>query len=206
LEEQPAREVVLKAFAIGRFETTFDEYARFARARGRPLPDDAGFGRGNRPVINVSWEDAQAYVRWLSLETSQHYRLPSEAEWEYAARGGSKTRYWWGFAPKTRQAICFVCGTRWDNRSTAPVGSLAANAFGLYDTSGNVMEWVQDCFHRNYDGAPRDGSPWLKGDCSQRMVRGGAFNKPVSSARSTARFQLPVDARFNMLGFRVVRD
>jgi len=205
-EEQPARERVLGAFYIGRYEITFDEYARFARASGQPLPDDAGFGRGQRPVINVSWEDAQDYVRWLSSETRQRYHLSSEAEWEYAARGGSRTRYWWGFAPQAGRAVCFACGTRWVNRSTAPVGSLKANAFGLYDTSGNVMEWVQDCYHKDYQGAPSDGSPWLGGDCGQHMVRGGAFNKPASSARSNARYQLPTNARLNMLGFRVVRD
>lgn len=204
--EQPLHEVRLKAFYIGRHEITFNDYDRFARATRHPLPNDAGFGRGNRPVINVSWNDAQDYVRWLSSETRQRYRLPSEAEWEYAARGGSASRYWWGFAPQAQRAICFACGTPWDNRSTAPVGSLRANAFGLYDTSGNVMEWVQDCHHINYQNAPSDGSPWLGDDCNQHMVRGGAFNKPISSARSNARFHLATAVRLNMLGFRVARD
>jgi len=205
-EEQPAHELALGAFHIGRYEVTFDEYDRFARASGRPLPDDGGFGRGKRPVINVSWDDVQDYLRWLSSETQQSYRLPSEAEWEYAARGGSTTRYWWGFSSQMGRAVCFACGTPWDNRSTAPVGSLKANAFGLYDTSGNVMEWVQDCYHQDYRGAPNDGNPWLGGDCNQRMARGGAFNKPMNSARSTARYPLPTDTRLNMLGFRVLRN
>jgi len=205
-DEQPSHQVAVKPFAIGRHEVTFAEYDRFARATGRALPDDAGWGRGRRPVINVSWDDASAYARWLSAQTGETYRLPTEAEWEYAARGGASDRYWWGFSPESGRAVCFDCGTRWDNRSTAEVGSLEPNPFGLHDTAGNVMEWVQDCSNRDYRGAPVDGSAWLSGDCSQRMVRGGAYNKPIGSLRSAARSRLPQESRFGMLGFRLARD
>ena len=205
-ESQPFHQVTIQAFYIARYETSFDEYDRFARATGRPLSDDAGFGRGNHPVINVAWGDAQAYVQWLSSETGHHYYLPSEAQWEYAARGGTNMYYWWGDMNQQGQAVCFSCGTPWDMVSTAPVGSLKPNPFGLYDTAGNVMEWVQDCYNEDYTGAPNDGSPWMTGDCTQHMVRGGAFNKPMSAAHSAARFKLPTEGTFNMLGFRVARD
>lgn len=204
--EQPFHAVNINTFFIAKYETTFEEYDTFANATGRALPDDAGFGRANRPVININWEDAQDYVKWLSSETGQHYYLPSEAQWEYAAKGGSVTRYWWGNTVQKGQAICFACGTEWDSRSTAPVGSLKPNAFGLYDTAGNVMEWLQDCYNIDYTNAPKDGSPWLTGDCSQHSVRSGAFNKPMSMTRNTARFKLPIESRFNMLGMRVARD
>ena len=147
-----------------------------------------------------------AYTRWLSEQTEKSYHLPTEAEWEYAARSGSAALYWWGSSPGSGRAVCFNCGSEWDNRRTARVGSLAANSYGLHDTAGNVMEWVADCYNPNYKGAPEDGGAWLSGDCGQRMVRGGAFNKPSTSLRSAARYQLPRDARFNMLGFRVVRE
>ncbi len=206
LDEQPTREVSVAPFSIGRYEVSFDEYDRFARATGRSLPDDGGWGRGARPVINVSWDDARAYARWLSGQTGANYRLPSEAEWEYAARGGTSARYWWGYAGDNGRAVCFDCGSSWDNLSTAPVGSLEPNPFTLYDTAGNAMEWVEDCSNRDYRGAPVDGGPWLSGDCGQRMVRGGAFSKPLSTLRSAARSRLPKQSRFNMLGFRLARD
>ncbi len=205
-EERPAHQVQLKPYAIGRYEVTFEEYDRFARATGRPLPGDEGRGRGKRPVVNVSWDDAMDYTRWLSQQTGKKYRLPSEAEWEHAARGGSSSRYWWGYEGERGHAVCLGCGSRWDNRETAPVGSLAANPYGLHDTAGNVMEWVYDCYNLNYQAAPSDGTAWLSGDCAQRMVRGGAYNKPLSSLRSSARYRLPQDARFGMLGFRIVRQ
>lgn len=205
-DEQPAHRARVEPFLIGRYEITFAQYERFARASGRPVPDDAGWGRGDRPAINVSWADAKAYTGWLSRQTGKNYRLPTEAEWEYAARGGGSHRFWWGYVPETGRAVCFDCGSRWDNRSTAPVGSLAANPYGLYDIAGNVMEWVEDCYNEDYTGAPADGRAWLAGDCARRMARGGAYNKPIASLRSTARFQLPRDAGFDMVGFRVARD
>ena len=119
-------------------------------------------GRGRQPVINVTWDDAQRYVAWLSKMTGKPYRLLSEAEWEYAARAGTQTAYSWGDEIGKGNANCNGCGSQWDNKQTAPVGSFAPNAFGLYDMHGNVWEWVEDCFHDNYNGAPEDGSAWMQ--------------------------------------------
>jgi formylglycine-generating enzyme required for sulfatase activity len=158
-DEQPVHEVHIRGrIAVSRYEITFDQYDAFAKAAGRDLPDDEGWGRGRRPVVRVSWDDAVAYARWLSQQTGKHYRLPSEAEWEYAARAGTETTYWWGNEIKQGLANCIGCGSRWDNQQTAPVGSFKPNPFGLYDTAGNVSEWVQDCWHDSYQGAPSDGS------------------------------------------------
>ncbi len=202
----PEREVQVAAFGIGTQEVTFDQYDRFARATGRRLPDDFGWGRGDRPVVGVSWSDVQAYVDWLSRQTGQRYRLPSEAEWEYAARGGGRGSYWWGFGLEPGRAACFDCGSQWDSRSTAPVGSFPPSAYGLHDTAGNVMEWVADCYHPSYEGAPADGRARLDGDCRLRVARGGAFNKPSASMRAYVRTKLDPETRLNNLGFRVARD
>ncbi len=205
-DEQPEHQVTVGSFLIGTNEVTFADYDRFVRAAGRRFPDDFGWGRGRRPVVDVSWEDAQAYAQWLSRQTGQRYRLPSEAEWEYAARGGTKSAYWWGYAPEAARALCFDCGTTWDARSTAPVGSFEPNPFGLYDTAGNALEWTADCYRPSYDRAPTDGSAWNQEPCQARVARGGAFNKPAKSMRSPARTQFAPDTRINMLGFRLARD
>ncbi len=205
-EEQPVHEVTLKSFSIGRYEVTFRDYELFAAATDRPLPDDLGWGQGPRPVINVSWEDARAYTEWLSEQTGHRYRLPSEAEWEYAASAGTESPYWWGTELGTGNANCFNCGSQWDGSSTAPVGRFKPNPFGLYNTAGNVMEWVDDCYHSSYDGAPADGSSWQEPGCTERVVRGGAFNKPGESLRVTRRGRHDADARLLVLGFRVVRE
>jgi formylglycine-generating enzyme required for sulfatase activity/CRP-like cAMP-binding protein/chromosome segregation ATPase len=205
-EEQPVHDVRLRSFSIGRYEVTFREYARFAAATGRGLPDDLGWGQGPRPVINVSWNDARAYTDWLSEQTGQRYRLPSEAEWEYAAAAGTDTPYWWGFDLGSGNANCFNCGSEWDGATTAPVGRFAANPFGLHNTAGNVMEWVEDCYHGSYEGAPTDGSSWQEPGCRERVVRGGAFNKPGVSLRVTRRGRHQVDTRLLVVGFRVVRE
>ncbi len=206
LEEQPAHRVEVKDFAIGKYEVTFDEYQRFARATGRSMPDGQDWGKGRRPVINVTQEDAVAYTRWLSRQSGQHYRLPTEAEWEYAAAGGTDSYYWWGYELGEGNANCFNCGSRWDEKSTAPVGSFKANPYGLHDMAGNVMEWVQDCHHPDYRGAPADGSAWLKPGCEDVVVRGGGFNKPEDTLRTTKRSRHHRSTRLPVLGFRVVRD
>ena len=126
-------------------------------------------------MINVSWEDAQSYVTWLSRETGESYRLPSESEWEYAARAGTATKYSWGNEIGVNRANCDGCGSRWDNQRTAPVGSFAPNGFGLYDMHGNVWEWVEDCWNGSYAGAPSDGGAWRSGDCAKRVLRGGSW-------------------------------
>ncbi len=206
-DERPEHRVRVRDFYIGRYEVTFAEYDRFARATGRRLPDDHGWGRGNRPVVDVSWEDAVAYTEWLSRQTGAHYRLPSEAEWEYAAAAGTHSFYWWGYDMGKNHANCFNCGSRWDGVQTAPVGSFAPNAYGLYDTAGNVAEWVEDCYRPSYEGAPTDGAAWQDGDkCEKRVLRGGAFNRPAANLQTTSRAAQPPTNRLPGAGFRVARD
>jgi formylglycine-generating enzyme required for sulfatase activity len=208
--EGPQREVTIAAFEMGKYEVTFDEYDVFAKATNRKLPDDSGgWGRGKQPVINVSWQDAQAYVQWLSAQTSKKYRLPTEAEWEYAARAGTTTRYWWGDDIGNNNAVCDGCGSQWDKKQTAPVGSFKSNAFGLYDTAGNMQEWVQDCWHDNYTNAPTDGSAWgnANGDnCSTRMTRGGSWYSNPQDLRSAYRSTFFHVGAGIVLGFRIARD
>ena len=175
--QQPVHEVELASFALGVYEVTFEEYDRFVQATGHRRPGDGGWGRGGRPVIDVSWEDAAAYVAWLSRETGESYRLPSESEWEYAARAGTTTRYSWGQDIGRNLANCDGCRSRWDDDQTAPAGSFAANGWGLHDMHGNVWEWVADCWHENYARAPRDGTAWTSGgNCGRRVLRGGSWN------------------------------
>jgi len=205
-DASPAHEVTLNGFLIGATEVTFEEYDLFARATGRRFPSDYGWGRGRRPVVDVSWSDVGAYAEWLSRQTGKSYRLPSESEWEYAASAGRRSSYWWGYDLEPGRAVCYDCGSRWDNRSSAPVGSFDPNPMGLYDTAGNVMEWVRDCYQPSYIGVPLDGLPRTQEDCGFRVARGGAFNKPGRSMRSTTRHHFAPDTRMNALGFRVARD
>lgn len=202
----PAHSVKVDPFMLAVHEVTFLEYDRFVRATGRELPSDQGWGRGTRPVVGLSWLEARDYAAWLSQQTGHRYRLPSEAEWEFAARAGTTTPFWWGQDVGTNRAVCFDCGSQWDNRSTAPVMSFPANPFGLYETAGNVMEWVADCYQARYQEAPDDGRALLTGDCSNRVARGGAFNKPAASMHVFVRARFASDTKLNMLGFRVARD
>ena len=180
-DEHPVHEVRVESFELGKYEVTFEEYDRFTAATGRDRADDEGWGRGRRPVINVSWEDAEAYTKWLSGQTGERYRLPSEAEWEYAARAGSVTKYSWGNEIGSNRANCRACGSQWDKKQTAPVGSFSPNGWGLHDLHGNVWEWVQDCWNGSYQGAPTNGSAWESGDCSLRGLRGGSWGSGLGS-------------------------
>jgi formylglycine-generating enzyme required for sulfatase activity/CRP-like cAMP-binding protein/rhodanese-related sulfurtransferase/chromosome segregation ATPase len=204
-EESPRHKITLQSFSISRYEVTFAEYDRFARATGRRLPYDETWGRGNRPVINVSWNDASDYVAWLSKQTGKSYRLPTEAEWEYAVRAGTDSRHWWESYDEAVHANCYDCGSEWDGRQSASVGSFPANKFGVHDMTGNVQEWTQDCYKAGYAGAPADGSALLELYCTQQVVRGGAYSSPLNSLRSAKRGQLDQDTRLDNLGFRVVR-
>lgn len=198
-----------RSFALGRYEVTFDEYDQFAKSINRMLPDDRDWGRGRRPVINVSWDDANAYVKWLSEQTQKRYRLPTEAEWEYAARAGAKAPYWWGEEPVRGLANCKGCGSQWDNKHTAPVGSFKSNGFELFDTAGNIWEWVEDCWHDNYNGAPSDGRPWKDetgGKCYQRVRRGGSWNSGPEFLRSSSRVWGDAVDRSSFIGFRLAQD
>jgi formylglycine-generating enzyme required for sulfatase activity/CRP-like cAMP-binding protein len=206
--ERPQHKVTIAApFAVSKFEVTFDEWdVCVTYGDCSPQILDNGFGRGRRPVINVSWYDAQRYVAWLSKMTGKSYRLLSEAEWEYAARAGTKTSYSWGDEIGRGKANCLGCGSEWDGKQTAPVGSFATNAFGLHDMHGNVSEWVEDCYHANYNGAPTNGSAWAAGgDCSSRMIRGGGWNISPVNLRSASRGRGTTFLQFNSLGFRVAR-
>jgi len=206
---RPVHTVRIQPFAIGKYEVTFEEYDTFAKAADRKLPYDGGFGRGKQPVIDVSWHDAVAYAEWLSRETGKHYRLPTEAEWEYATRAGTETMYWWGAELGSNRANCRLCGSQWDKKQAAPVGSFDANSFGLHDTAGNVAEWVQDCLQGNYEGAPTDGSAWLAADggvCDKRVFRGGSWRSMPVQARSASRVGFPPDGQGMFIGFRLAQE
>jgi formylglycine-generating enzyme required for sulfatase activity len=205
--EQPVHHVSIgKNFAMGRRDVTFAEWDRCVAQSGCKFsPPDQGWGRGDRPVTNVSWDDAKEFVAWLSKTTGKSYRLPTEPEWEYAARGGSTTPYWWGKDVGTGHAQCAECGGS-ENGRTAPAGSFRPNAFGLYDSAGNAAEWVEDCWNPTYRGAPNDGSAWTNGDCSLRVLRGGSFTDKAIAVRSSARFRYDEDVRYYANGFRVARD
>jgi len=194
---------ITRPFAIGRYPVTFDEYDRFCESTDRDKPNDNGWGRGNRPVIIVSWDDAQAYCAWLAEQTGQAYRLPTEAEWEYAARAGTETAYWWGDDIGVNRTNCADSGSPWSGKQTSPVDSFPANPFGLYDTSGNVWEWVQDRWHDNYQGAPKDGSAWESGDSSYQAYRGGSWYLHTGNVRCAFRYGNHPNYRYNGLGFRL---
>ena len=212
-DERPMHMVAVRSFAAGVYEVTFAEWDACVAGGGcgGRRPDDRGWGRGLRPVIDVSWNDAQLYVRWLSSRTGRRYRLLSELEWEYAARAGTTGPFHTGGTISTDQAnydgnFTYGDGVRGVYRErTVPVGSFPPNAFGLYDVHGNVWEWVQDCWNSSYQGAPIDGSAWKSGDCSDRVLRGGSwFNKP-RYLRSANRSRDFTGFRNNSCGFRVAR-
>ncbi|MBV8103182.1 MAG: SUMF1/EgtB/PvdO family nonheme iron enzyme [Hyphomicrobiales bacterium] len=209
-DEHPQHEVTIaRPFALAKFALTFDEWdACAARGGCRSDVSDNGWGRGRRPAINVTWDDAQAYVKWLSSVTGKPYRLLSEAEHEYAARAGSETKYPWGDDIKLdgqAMANCYGCGSQWDDKQTAPVGSFAANRFGLNDMVGNVSAWTEDCWNNSYKGAPTDGSPWTSDARSSRVVRGGSWIINPDSLRSANRNRASTVDRGSALGFRVAR-
>ena len=210
-DELPQHKVTIaKPFAVSKFDVTFAEWDACVAIGSCPQEgraSDGGWGRSTRPVIYVSWDDAQTYVAWLSKMTGKEYRLLTEAEWEYAARAGTHTAYFWGDEVGQGNANCKGCGGEWDGQQrTSPVGSFKPNAFGLYDMAGNVFQWVDDCFHENYDGAPSDGSAWIAEDCKSRTVRGGSWysDNPLV-LRSASRFGVAISDRFNDIGFRVAR-
>lgn len=199
--ESPQHEVIIrKPFAVGRFEVQFAEWdACVAHGGcGGHRPRDEGWGRGARPVINVSWNDAQAYVAWLKKKTHKAYRLLSEAEWEYAARAGTATAYSGGSGLTRKQA-------HYSTERTEEVGHYPANAFGLYDMQGNVWEWVEDCWNPNYGGAPQDGSARTTGDCVRHVVRGGSWVDLPWVLRLANRNAFGADYRGYLRGFRVAR-
>ena len=226
--EGPVHRVSIPArFAVGVYEVTHGEFGRFVSSTGRSMRNECqtledgeweyrsgrswrspGFSQTDlHPAVCVSWEDAQAYVAWLSGETGKAYRLLSESEWEYVARGGTTTRYHWGDAIGRNRANCGggLCGSRWDGESTSPAGVFGANAFGLHDVHGNVWEWVEDCRNESYAGAPRDGSAWMSGDCSFHILRGGSWVNNPRDLRAASRGRGVTGNRSYDVGFRVAR-
>jgi formylglycine-generating enzyme required for sulfatase activity len=193
--EAQHRVTIAAPFAVGKFDITFDQWGACVKDGGcdNYRPDDQHWGRGRRPIIDMSWENAKTYVNWLSRKTGKTYRLLSEAEWEYAARAGTTTAYSTGKTISPRQANYDGSGdgsgpSEANRQKTMPVGSFPANAFGLHDMHGNVSQWVEDCWHDDYTAtAPVDGSAWLDGDCSGRVLRGGSWADSEVELRSAAR-------------------
>jgi formylglycine-generating enzyme required for sulfatase activity len=205
--EKPVHAVTIaKPFMLGRKEVTFAEWDACADAGGcQARPSDRGLGRGDRPVTDVSWTDAKEYVAWLSRTTGKAYRLPTEAEWEYAARAGTATAYPWGATADKDRANCLGCTTQPLKHAVA-AGQFPANAWGLLDMPGNAAEWVEDCWTETYKGSPTDGSAMVKADCRERVLRGGSFNNDPRYLRSGARFKYDSDVRYFTNGLRVARD
>jgi formylglycine-generating enzyme required for sulfatase activity len=213
-DESPQHVVTFaRQFAVGRFALTFDEWDACVADGGcnRYKPSDQGWGRRRRPVINVSWDDAKAYVAWLSRKTGKTYRLLSEAEREYVTRAGTTTPFWWGSSISMSQAnyngnYAYGGGAKGEYRAkTLPVDTFQPNPWGLYQVHGNVWEWVEDCWNDSYRGAPSDGSAWTSGDCSRGVVRGGSWDLDPQFLRSANRYRRTTDDRSTYLGFRVGR-
>ncbi len=199
--EGPRHRVNLSPFAMGKYEVTFEEYDHFAEATDREKPPDEGWGRGNRPVINVSWHDAKAYAAWLAEETGEPYRLPTEAEWEYAARAGTETAYWWGDGFNDKKANCNVGILK-----TAPVDRHGANAWGLHQVHGNALEWVWDRYGRSYYQQSPALDPRGPDRGDQRVLRGGLWIFNARYCRSAYRFPYLPAHRSHYFGFRLARS
>jgi len=198
--ERPQHDVALaKPFAVGKFDVTFDEWDACVEAGACRR---VGWG-GGRPVIEVSWEDAKRYAAWLSRVTGKEYRLLTEAEWEYAARAGSKTRFFFGDDEAELDQYAWYEGN--SGREMRLVGKKKANAFGLFDMHGNVWQWVEDCYHESYEGAPSDGSAWATGDCRRRVLRGGAWLNVPGALRAATRFRFEPALQGIDIGFRLGR-
>ncbi|MAH84769.1 MAG: hypothetical protein CMF65_09325 [Magnetovibrio sp.] len=212
----PHRVNITRPFAIGRYEVTFQEWSVCVAESGcTHTPDDHNWGRLTRPVININWNQAKAFTKWLSTKTGHVYRLPSEAEWEYIHRAGTTTHFWWGDDVGKNRANCRDCESRsccaikinlCCSHKTKPIGAFLPNPFGVYDTAGNVFEWTEDCWNPNHKNAPTDMSARLDGDCHNRVIRGGSFYYFSKVARSYYRSKNPMNVKSYWLGFRVVRE
>jgi formylglycine-generating enzyme required for sulfatase activity len=201
--EMPARHVTIKPFAISKFPITARQWKACVAAKACSY---VATGEDDAPVTNLSWSDTQQYTSWLSQTTQKTYRLPSEAEWEFAARGGTGTRFWWGSQLRLGMDNCKGCNEPYDGAQPLKVGSLKPNPFGLYDMGGGADEWVADCWHKNYKGAPMDGSSWIGGDCSSHVLRGGSWKSSPSDVRPASRDHYDTGVRYPTHGFRIARS
>jgi formylglycine-generating enzyme required for sulfatase activity/class 3 adenylate cyclase len=200
ISEKPVHQVTIKPFAISKYPITVREWNECAAAKACTF---AATGKDDAPITNVSWSDAKQFVAWLAGATQKPYRLPSEAEWEYAARGDTRTKYWWGDQLKPGMANCKNCTDTASAEQPLKVGSFKPNPFGLYDMGGGVDQWVEDCWHRTYQGAPSDGSPWSAGDCSSHVVRSGSWKSDPTYVRPANRDNYDTNVRYPTHGFRV---
>jgi formylglycine-generating enzyme required for sulfatase activity len=201
--EKPVHKVIIaQPFAMSKYQLTFDDYDEYCEATGAEKPYDRGWGRGKRPVINVTWHDAQKYCQWLSEQTGYEYRLPTEAEWEYACRAGSSTK--WCFGDDESQLQDYAWYDKNSGGKTHPVGEKKSNKFGLYDMHGNVWEWCEDSWHKDYDGAPNDGSAWKNSNENRSLLRGGSWDSNADNCRSAYRNWFNRDDRYYNVGVRLV--
>jgi formylglycine-generating enzyme required for sulfatase activity len=202
-DEQPAHEVTIaRPFAAGKYEVSFAQWDACVDSGACPRVADGDWGRGDQPVINVSWDEAKQYARWLSRITGKAYRLLTEAEWEYAARAGNAALY--SFGDDELELHQYGWYSANSESKPQPVGRKKANAFALHDMHGNVWEWVEDVWHANYEGAPTDGSPWLA-QSAIRVARGGSWNYGPDNLRSASRDGFGAVSRISLIGFRVAR-
>lgn len=201
---------ITRPFYLGKTEITYEQYDYYVWKKHRAgnteiaFPNTAKGGRGNQPVVNVSWLEAVAYTEWLSKQTSQECRLPTEAEWEYAARAGTTTAYPWGDELGSNNANCDGCGSRWDNKEAAPVGSFTANRFGLYDMSGNAWEWTCSSWSDTFDGSEQQQCNEDTSDQQNRVLRGGSWFVGPDGVRASVRYSYLPDNRTDSIGFRVL--
>jgi formylglycine-generating enzyme required for sulfatase activity/class 3 adenylate cyclase len=200
VSEKPVHQVTVKPFAMGKFPVSVQEWNACAAAKVCAF---VATGKDDAPIANVSWSDAKQYVAWLAETTRKPYRLPTEAEWEYAARGGTQTKYWWGDQLQPGMANCKNCTDIPATEQPAKVGSLKPNPFGLYDMGGGVDQWVEDCWHKNYQGAPADGSAWAEGECSSHVIRSGSWRNDARYVRPPNRDSYDTNVRYPTHGFRV---
>jgi formylglycine-generating enzyme required for sulfatase activity len=205
-ENPPHKVMIAERFAVSKYDVTCADWGACVSVGGCPQISDNYFAGGRKlPVINVSWDEAQQYVAWFSKVTGRPYRLLSEAEWEYAARAGRPTVHYWGDEIGKNNANCSGCGSEWDNVQTSPVGSFKPNAFGLYDMAGNVWQWVQDCYYKNYNDAPADSKARSIDNCRYRVARGGGWYTVIRDVRSAERYHATSDGRRDDFGFRLGR-
>jgi formylglycine-generating enzyme required for sulfatase activity len=200
ISEGPIHQVFIKSLAISKFPIMVREWSQCVAARACA---DLATGSEGAPITNVSWTDAKQFVAWLAQTTHKDYRLPSEAEWEYGARGDTRTKYGWGDSLRSGMANCMDCSDATGNGQLTNVGSFKPNQFGLYDMGGTVDQWVEDCWHANYQGAPLDGSPWLHSDCRSHVIRSGSWKNDSTYVRPANRDHYDTAVRYPTHGFRV---